>query len=61
MSSGIIGNLMAAFVITSVQQSTFYLVMTSICFVSSLFFLLLRETKPYPAQPLQETTLADSA
>jgi len=42
MMSGVIGNLMAAYVISSVKQSTFYLVMTTLCVLSSLFFLLLR-------------------
>jgi MFS family permease len=40
--SGVIGNLMAAYVISSVEQSTFYLVMTSLCVLASFFFLLLR-------------------
>ena len=40
--SGVIGNLMAAYVISNVEQSTFYLVMTSLCVLASLFFLLLR-------------------
>jgi predicted MFS family arabinose efflux permease len=39
---------MAAFVIASVKQSTFYLVMTSICLASSLFFLFLSKPQPYP-------------
>ncbi len=46
MSSGIVGNLMAAFVIASVKQSTFYIVMTSFCIASSLFFLLLKQPVP---------------
>jgi len=33
---------MAAYVISSVKQSTFYIVMTSLCLLASLFFLLLR-------------------
>ncbi len=45
-TSAIIGNLMAAFVISSVKQSTFYIVMTTICFASSLFFLLLKQPIP---------------
>ena len=40
--SGVIGNLMAAYVISSVEQSTFYLVMTGLSVMASLFFLLLR-------------------
>ena len=40
--SGVIGNLIAAYVISSVEQSTFYLVMTSLSVMASLFFLLLR-------------------
>lgn len=39
--SSIIGNLMSAFVIASVNQSTFYLVMTAICAISSIFLLLI--------------------
>ena len=33
---------MAAYVVANVTQSTFYLVMTGICILASLFFLLLR-------------------
>ncbi len=40
--SGVIGNLVAAYVISSVEQSTFYLVMTGLSVMASLFFLLLR-------------------
>ena len=48
MSSGVIGNLMAAFVVSNVQQSTFYIVMTAFCIASSLFFLLLKQPIPQP-------------
>jgi len=40
--SGVIGNLMAAYVVSSVKQSTFYFVMTGFCLMSSLFFLFLK-------------------
>jgi hypothetical protein len=43
---------MSAFVIVSVNQSTFYLVMTAICVASSLFFLLLK--KPMPHQTIDQ-------
>lgn len=42
MSSAIIGNLMAAYVIDSVQESIFYIVMTGLCFVATLWFLLVQ-------------------
>jgi len=50
MAAGIVGNLMAAYVIVSVDQSTFYIVITFICIASSLFFLLLRKPNPQPNQ-----------
>ncbi len=48
MCSGVIGNLMGAFVVANVKQSTFYTVMTAFCIISSLFFLLLKQPIPQP-------------
>jgi len=44
MGSQVIGNLMGAFLVTEVQESTFYFILTGFCFLSSCTFLLL--TKP---------------
>lgn len=44
MSSGIVGNLMAAYVIVDVKESMFYVVMTALCLASNFVFLL--TTKP---------------
>ena len=46
MTSGIVGNLMAAYVIADVKKSMFYIVMTGLCFLSNLVFLLVQ--KPVP-------------
>lgn len=47
MSSGIIGNLMGAYVIAYVNQAVFYMVLTAFCILASLSFLFL--TKPEKA------------
>ena len=54
MCAGIFGNLMAAFVIANVEQSTFYCVMTVFCIASSLFFLFLRKPVPQPDEESKE-------
>jgi MFS family permease len=41
MFSGIVGNLMAAYVINGVKESTFYIVMTGLCLLSTFWFLLI--------------------
>ena len=48
MCSAVIGNLMGAFVVANVKQSTFYIVLTAFCIASSLFFLLLKQPIPQP-------------
>jgi len=40
MASGIVGNLMAAYVIVDVKESTFYMIMTAICLASVLVFTI---------------------
>ena len=40
MASGIVGNLMAAYVIVDVKESTFYMVMTAVCLASNLVFMI---------------------
>ena len=57
-SSSLIGGLLSSFVIVKVKQSTFYLLMTVICILASLFLLLLKE--PYK-HPTQERRLADAS
>lgn len=42
MGSALIGSLFGAFVITEVNATVFYLVMTTLCILASMFFLLLR-------------------
>jgi len=37
---------MSAFVIVNVNQTTFYCIMTCICILSSMFFLLLKKPRP---------------
>lgn len=55
MSSNIIGYLMSAFVIGAVSElSTFFVIMTSICICSSLFFLLLSPPTPHPEEEAQK-------
>lgn len=41
MGSALVGDLFGAFVIAEVNETVFYLVMTSLCVLASLFFLLL--------------------
>jgi hypothetical protein len=38
MSSSIVGNLMAAYVVDGFKESVFYIVMTALCFCSALWF-----------------------
>ena len=58
MVSGIVGNLMAAYVIVDVKESTFYMVMTGVCLASNLVFMLVPkpekviEMKPLPSKDL---------
>ena len=42
MSSQVIGTLFAAIVLQNTDAFTFYCIMTAVCFVASLFFLLLQ-------------------
>lgn len=60
MCSGVVGNLMGAFVVANVKQSTFYTVLTAFCIISSLFFLLLKEPIPYPILPEEVNDLGFS-
>ena len=47
MASQVIGNLMAALVIPELkQESTFFIVLTGLCFASACLFLLLRVPIP---------------
>lgn len=46
MSSQVIGTLFAAIVLQNTDAFTFYCIMTSICFFSSLFFLFLQPVEP---------------
>lgn len=39
MSSSIVGNLMAAYIITNVKDSMFYIIMSGICFLACVVFL----------------------
>lgn len=48
MASYVLGNVLTAFVITSVNLVQFYTIMTSICFASSCFFLFLKVPLNYP-------------
>ena len=53
MGSALIGDLFGAFVITEVNATVFYLVMTALCIAASLFFLLL--TPPDKVSEWKET------
>ena len=49
MASNVVGYLTSAFVIGAVSKlSTFYIIMTGICVMSSLTFLLLSPPDPHP-------------
>ena len=47
MMSSIFGNLMSAFIIESVDEYVFYIIMTIISIFASLFFLLLKDPLPH--------------
>jgi hypothetical protein len=54
MSSMLIGNLMAAYVIPLLSnESTFFIALTALCFASACMFLCLR--KPIPSDNTEET------
>ena len=42
MASYVLGNVLTTFVITNVNLLQFYIIMTSICFLASCFFLFLK-------------------
>jgi hypothetical protein len=46
MTSQIIGNLMAAFVIQHVEESTFYFILTCICLMAPFMFCFLGTPEP---------------
>jgi len=50
MMSQVIGNAFAAFFITKVKQSTFYIVLAVLAFAASIFFLALPTPKPIPKE-----------
>ena len=52
----LLGDLMGAFVIANVKGSTFYMILTGLCFCSSFFFCCL--TKPVP-QTMEEEIVTD--
>ena len=60
MSANIVGYLMSAFVLGAVKSlSVFYLIMTIICFCSSLFFLFLSKPDPHPEEASAVKEAAD--
>ena len=54
MASYVLGNVLTTFVITNVNLVQFYIIMTTICFLASCFFLFL---KPAENHPTQESTI----
>jgi hypothetical protein len=54
MASYVLGNILTSFVITNVNLVQFYIIMTTICFLASCFFLFL---KPTDSHPTQESTM----
>lgn len=46
MATYISGNLMAAFVISDLSESLFYMIMTAICVITTIYFIFLPTPQP---------------
>jgi hypothetical protein len=61
MASYVLGNILTTFVITNVNLVQFYIIMTTICFLASCFFLFLKPAESHPAQESTVDTAEDGS
>jgi len=60
MSTQIIGALFAAIVLQNTDAFTFYCIMTSVCFLASLFFLFLRPVDAVSSNATKINSVAEN-